>query len=183
MQERCSLVSYKQAHLHFAALGRDLSPIVDKSVPSRLRAMWPHHRSCSEATFCTTWTPSILLWLCAASIPPRISLHPPGYFLYVCLGRLNLLIPDANAALVAISVAASCGAARRGQTDRNQAHAIIRAHVPVPARVRSRRGSDLRPSACMLAGFGSPCLRCRSVRRASTLFTSYRGLSRCCAPD
>jgi len=38
--------------------------------------------------------------------------HPPGYFLYVCLGRLvNLLIPDANAALVAISVAASCGAA------------------------------------------------------------------------
>jgi hypothetical protein len=37
--------------------------------------------------------------------------HPPGYFLYVCLGRLvNLLIPDANAALVAISVAASCGA-------------------------------------------------------------------------
>ena len=38
--------------------------------------------------------------------------HPPGYFLYVYLGRLvNLLIPDANAALVAISVAASCGAA------------------------------------------------------------------------
>jgi len=38
--------------------------------------------------------------------------HPPGYFLYVCLGRLvNLAIPDANAALVAISVAASCGAA------------------------------------------------------------------------
>jgi hypothetical protein len=38
--------------------------------------------------------------------------HPPGYFLYVCLGRLvNLFIPDANAALVAISVAASCGSA------------------------------------------------------------------------
>jgi hypothetical protein len=38
--------------------------------------------------------------------------HPPGYFLYVCLGRLvNLFIPDANAALVAISVVASCGAA------------------------------------------------------------------------
>jgi len=38
--------------------------------------------------------------------------HPPGYFLYVCLGRLvNLLVPDANAALVAISIAASCGAA------------------------------------------------------------------------
>ena len=38
--------------------------------------------------------------------------HPPGYFLYVCLGRLvNLLVPDANAALVAVSIAASCGAA------------------------------------------------------------------------
>ena len=38
--------------------------------------------------------------------------HPPGYFLYVCLGRLvNLLVPDDNNALVAISVVASCGAA------------------------------------------------------------------------
>ena len=38
--------------------------------------------------------------------------HPPGYFLYVCLGRLfNLIIPDANTALVAISIAFSCGAA------------------------------------------------------------------------
>jgi hypothetical protein len=38
--------------------------------------------------------------------------HPPGYFLYVCLDRLvNLLLPDANAALMAISIAASCGAA------------------------------------------------------------------------
>ena len=37
--------------------------------------------------------------------------HPPGYFLYVCLGRLaNLLTRDANAALVAISVVFSCGA-------------------------------------------------------------------------
>ena len=37
--------------------------------------------------------------------------HPPGYFLYVCLGRLvNALFHDANAALVAISIAASCGA-------------------------------------------------------------------------
>jgi hypothetical protein len=38
--------------------------------------------------------------------------HPPGYFLYVCLGRLvNQLIGDPNTALVAISIAASCGAA------------------------------------------------------------------------
>ena len=38
--------------------------------------------------------------------------HPPGYFLYVCLGRLsNAIFPDANVALVAISVLASCGAA------------------------------------------------------------------------
>src|SRR2546422_275845 len=33
--------------------------------------------------------------------------HPPGYFLYVCLGRLvRSIIPDANDALVAISVLA-----------------------------------------------------------------------------
>ena len=38
--------------------------------------------------------------------------HPPGYFLYVCLGRLaNSWLPDPNTALVAISIAASCGAA------------------------------------------------------------------------
>ncbi len=38
--------------------------------------------------------------------------HPPGYFLYVCLGRLvNVLFHNPNAALVAISIAASCGAA------------------------------------------------------------------------
>jgi hypothetical protein len=38
--------------------------------------------------------------------------HPPGYFLYICFGRLlNTVIPDANAAFVALSVAASCGAA------------------------------------------------------------------------
>ena len=37
--------------------------------------------------------------------------HPPGYFLYVCLGRLaNAVFHDANAALVAISVVFSCGA-------------------------------------------------------------------------
>lgn len=38
--------------------------------------------------------------------------HPPGYFLYVYLGRLvNVLFHDPNAALVAISIAASCAAA------------------------------------------------------------------------
>jgi hypothetical protein len=37
--------------------------------------------------------------------------HPPGYFLYVVLGRLsNLIFHDANAALVAISILFSCGA-------------------------------------------------------------------------
>ena len=37
--------------------------------------------------------------------------HPPGYFLYVCLGRLaNLFTQDANAALVGISIVFSCGA-------------------------------------------------------------------------
>src|ERR1700730_14382521 len=36
--------------------------------------------------------------------------HPPGYFLYVCLGRLlNSLVHDANLALVLLSIAASCG--------------------------------------------------------------------------
>jgi hypothetical protein len=38
--------------------------------------------------------------------------HPPGYFLYVQLGRLvNLLFQDANTALVAISIVFGCGAA------------------------------------------------------------------------
>jgi hypothetical protein len=38
--------------------------------------------------------------------------HPPGYFLYVYLGRVaNLIFHDANAALVAISIVFSCGAA------------------------------------------------------------------------
>jgi len=38
--------------------------------------------------------------------------HPPGYFLYVCLARLvNRFLADPNTALVAISIAASCGAA------------------------------------------------------------------------
>lgn len=37
--------------------------------------------------------------------------HPPGYFLYVCLGQLaNMIFSDANSALVAISIAFSSGA-------------------------------------------------------------------------
>lgn len=37
--------------------------------------------------------------------------HPPGYFLYICLGRIvDAFFHDANAAFVAISIAASCGA-------------------------------------------------------------------------
>ncbi|HEV2274062.1 MAG TPA: DUF2723 domain-containing protein [Acidobacteriaceae bacterium] len=36
--------------------------------------------------------------------------HPPGYFLYIGLGRLfNSLLRDANLALVVLSIAASCG--------------------------------------------------------------------------
>ncbi len=43
--------------------------------------------------------------------PPVHQPHPPGYFLYVYLGRLtNLIFHDANAALVAISIVFSCGA-------------------------------------------------------------------------
>jgi Protein of unknown function (DUF2723) len=38
--------------------------------------------------------------------------HPPGYFLYIWLGRLtNIFFHDPNAAFVAISIVASCGAA------------------------------------------------------------------------
>ena len=37
--------------------------------------------------------------------------HPPGYFLYVSLGRAaNLLFHDVNSALVAVSITAGCGA-------------------------------------------------------------------------
>jgi len=36
--------------------------------------------------------------------------HPPGYFLYVCLGwLLNAGLHNANLALVVLSIAASCG--------------------------------------------------------------------------
>src|SRR5260370_23498941 len=38
--------------------------------------------------------------------------HPPGYFLYICAGRLlNVLFHDANLALVVLSILASCGVA------------------------------------------------------------------------
>src|SRR5258707_6691358 len=38
--------------------------------------------------------------------------HPPGYFLYICLGRLlNIAFRDANLALVVLSILASCGVA------------------------------------------------------------------------
>lgn len=38
--------------------------------------------------------------------------HPPGYFLYVCLGRLlNFMFHDANLSLVVLSILASCGTA------------------------------------------------------------------------
>ena len=44
--------------------------------------------------------------------PARHQPHPPGYFLYVCLGRLFYSIfPDPNTALVAVSILASCAAA------------------------------------------------------------------------
>ncbi len=44
--------------------------------------------------------------------PARHQPHPPGYFLYVCLGRVFYSIfPEANAALVAVSILASCAAA------------------------------------------------------------------------
>jgi 4-amino-4-deoxy-L-arabinose transferase-like glycosyltransferase len=37
--------------------------------------------------------------------------HPPGYFLYICMGRLlNTMFHDANLALVVLSILASCGA-------------------------------------------------------------------------
>src|SRR5260370_42664624 len=37
--------------------------------------------------------------------------HPPGYFLYVCLGRLaNMIFNDSNTAFVAMSIATSAAA-------------------------------------------------------------------------
>src|SRR5258708_2661069 len=38
--------------------------------------------------------------------------HPPGYYLYVYLGRVaRIFVPDANGALVTLSIVASCIAA------------------------------------------------------------------------
>src|SRR5260370_30958585 len=38
--------------------------------------------------------------------------HPPGYFLYICAGRLlNVMFHDANLSLVVLSILASCGGA------------------------------------------------------------------------
>src|SRR5260370_23926799 len=38
--------------------------------------------------------------------------HPPGYFLYICAGRLlNIAFHNANLALVVLSILASCGVA------------------------------------------------------------------------
>ncbi len=43
--------------------------------------------------------------------PPVHQPHPPGYFLYVLLGRAaDMLFHDANTALVTISITAACGA-------------------------------------------------------------------------
>ncbi len=42
--------------------------------------------------------------------PRTYQAHPPGYFLYILLGRLiNGVVHDANLALVLLSIAASCG--------------------------------------------------------------------------
>lgn len=43
--------------------------------------------------------------------PQTYQPHPPGYFLYVCAGRLlNAVLHNANLALVVLSIVASCGA-------------------------------------------------------------------------
>lgn len=46
-----------------------------------------------------------------ARFDPRVyQPHPPGYFLYICLGRLlNVPLQNANLALVILSILASCG--------------------------------------------------------------------------
>ncbi len=54
---------------------------------------------------------SVNFGLAMGRFDPRVHQpHPPGYFLYVCLGRLiHLLVPDANLSLVLLSIAASIG--------------------------------------------------------------------------
>lgn len=56
---------------------------------------------------------SVNFALAIGRFDPRVHQpHPPGYFLYVCLGRLlNFVFHDANLSLVVLSVLASCGAA------------------------------------------------------------------------
>ncbi len=52
---------------------------------------------------------SVNFALAIGRFDPRVHQpHPPGYFLYICLGRLvNLLVHDANLALVLVSILAS----------------------------------------------------------------------------
>jgi hypothetical protein len=55
---------------------------------------------------------SVNFALAMGHFDPRVHQpHPPGYFLYICLGRLlNAVFHDANLALVVLSILASCGA-------------------------------------------------------------------------
>jgi len=55
---------------------------------------------------------SVNFALAMSRFDPRVHQpHPPGYFLYICLGRLlNIVFHDANLALVVLSILASCGA-------------------------------------------------------------------------
>jgi hypothetical protein len=54
---------------------------------------------------------SVNFALAIGHFSPRVHQpHPPGYFLYILLGRvLNFVVHDANLALVLLSIAASCG--------------------------------------------------------------------------
>src|ERR1700760_1070268 len=56
---------------------------------------------------------SVNFALAMARVDPRVHQpHPPGYYLYICLGRLfNIMCHDANLALVVLSIFASCGLA------------------------------------------------------------------------
>jgi hypothetical protein len=55
---------------------------------------------------------SVNFGLAIRRFDPRVHQpHPPGYFLYVVLGRLlNSVFHDANLAFVVLSIIASCGA-------------------------------------------------------------------------
>lgn len=55
---------------------------------------------------------SVNFALAMGRFDPRVHQpHPPGYFLYICLGRLlNTMCHDANLALVVLSILTSCGA-------------------------------------------------------------------------